>query len=54
MKILQDKLRLKLSIPFVPILLALSNIGGVDRVFAQGKLVVAIPSVSSVWLVSCC
>ena len=55
MKILQDKLRLKLSIPFVPILLALSNIRGVDRVFAQGKLVVAIqPSVSSVWLVSCC
>lgn len=48
MKILQDKLSLKLSIAFVPILLALSNIGSVERVFAQGKLVVAIqPSVSS-------
>jgi len=48
MKILQDKLRLKLSISFVPILLALSHIGGVEPVFAQGKLVVAIqPSVSS-------
>ena len=48
MKIPRDKLRLKLSIAFVPILLALSNIGGMERVFAQGKLVVAIqPSVSS-------
>jgi len=48
MKILQDKLRLKLSIAFVPLLLALLNIGCVERVFAQGKLVVAIqPSVSS-------
>jgi phosphonate transport system substrate-binding protein len=48
MKILQDKLRLMLSIAFVPLLLTLPNIGGVERVFAQGKLIVAIqPSVSS-------
>jgi hypothetical protein len=37
MKILQDKLSLKLSIAFVTILLALSNIGSVERVFAQGS-----------------
>ncbi len=48
MTILRDPLRLKLAIAFVPILLALSNIGVVERVFAHGKLVVAIqPSVSS-------
>jgi phosphonate transport system substrate-binding protein len=48
MTILRDPLRLKLAIAFVPILLVLSNIGVVERVFAQGKLVVAIqPSVSS-------
>ena len=44
----RDKLRLKLSIALVPILLALSNMGGVRCVFAHDKLVVAIqPSVSS-------
>ena len=37
MTILRDPLRLKLAIAFVPSLLALSNIGVAERVFAQGS-----------------
>jgi phosphonate transport system substrate-binding protein len=48
MKILHDKFRLKFSITFIVIFLALLSLGRVEPVFAQGKLVIAIqPSVSS-------